>query len=146
MKTLAVKLMRDSSQAPERATEGSVGYDIRADIPEAVTILPGKTEKIPSGFAMALEPGYAAFIYARSGLGIKHGVVPGNCVGVIDSDYRGEVIVGLANRGGEPFTVEPGDRIAQMVIAQCDLPELQVKKELDDTGRGAGGFGSTGRA
>ena len=97
-----------------------------------------------SGFAIALEPGFAAFIYARSGLGIKHGMVPANCVGVIDSDYRGEIIVGLKNTSDEPFAVSDGDRIAQMVICKCQLPELILSESLDDTPRGAGGFGSTG--
>ena len=99
---------------------------------------------IGSGFAVALEPGYAAFIYARSGLGIKHGMVPANCVGVIDSDYRGEVIVGLKNTSDAAFTVNGGDRIAQMVIAKYELPEITLNGELDDTPRGGGGFGSSG--
>ena len=99
---------------------------------------------IGSGLAIALEPGYAAFIYARSGLGIKHGMIPANCVGVIDSDYRGEIIVGLKNMSDEPFTVNDGDRIAQMVIAKCELPELRLCDDLDETKRGDGGFGSTG--
>ena len=99
---------------------------------------------IGSGFAIALEQGYAAFLYARSGLGIKHGIVPANCVGVVDSDYRGEVIVGLKNTSSEAFVVEDGDRIAQMVIAACELPAPVLSEELDETPRGGGGFGSTG--
>ena len=99
---------------------------------------------IGSGLAVAIQPGYAAFIYARSGLGIKHGIVPANCVGVIDSDYRGEVIVGLRNLGDAPYTVNNGDRIAQMVIAKCEAPEIVVCDDLDDTLRAGGGFGSTG--
>ena len=98
---------------------------------------------VGSGFAIALEPGYAAFIYARSGLGINHGMIPANCVGVIDSDYRGEVIVGLKNTSNEPFHICDGDRIAQMVISKCGLPELIVCEDLGETPRGGGGFGST---
>jgi len=107
--------------------------------------MPGETQMIGSGLAIALEPGYAAFIYARSGLGIQHGIIPANCVGVIDSDYRGEVIVGLRNTSDTPFRVNDGDRIAQMVVTRCELPELVQCDDLDETQRGAGGFGSTGR-
>ncbi|MCL2202039.1 MAG: dUTP diphosphatase [Oscillospiraceae bacterium] len=145
MKKLNVKLLSENAKAPIRQTEGSVGYDISACLDGAVTIAPFETKMVGSGFAIALEPGFAAFIYARSGLGIKHGVIPANCVGVIDSDYRGEVIVGLRNCGSEPFTVNDGDRIAQMVITRCELPEVVLKDDLEDTARGAGGFGSTGR-
>lgn len=99
---------------------------------------------IASGVSIALEPGYAAFIYARSGLGIKHGIIPANCVGVIDSDYRGEIMVGIKNTSDMPYTIQPGERIAQLVIAQCELPELIVCDSLDETIRGNGGFGSTG--
>lgn len=100
---------------------------------------------IGSGFAIALEPGYAAFVYARSGLGTKHGIVPANCVGVIDPDYRGEVIVGLKNTSDVPFVINDGDRIAQMVITKCETPELTIQATLDATPRGSSGFGSTGQ-
>ena len=143
MKVLNIKLLRSNSRLPVRATAGSVGFDVAACLNEDVVIGAGETRMIGSGFAISLEAGYAAFIYARSGLGIKHGIIPGNCVGVIDSDYRGEVIVGLRNTSGEVFTVRDGDRIAQLVIARCELPELAVCGELDDTSRGDGGFGST---
>ena len=99
---------------------------------------------IGTGFAIALEPGHAALIYARSGLGINHGVIPANCVGVVDSDYRGEVIVGLKNTSDKPFIVKDGDRIAQMVVTRCELPEIVVSEVLGETRRGDGGFGSTG--
>ena len=145
MKQLRVRLIRENAMLPGRETSGSVGFDISACLDSPVVILPGETHMIGSGFAIALEQGYAAFVYARSGLGIKHGMVPANCVGVIDSDYRGEVIVGLKNTSDKSFTVHDGDRIAQMVIAKCELPEPIACEELDDTPRGAGGFGSTGR-
>ena len=120
-----------------------VGFDISACIPESVTILPNETKLISSGFSIALPHGYGAFIFARSGLGIKKGIVPANCVGVIDSDYRGEVMVGLKNTSNEPFVVNSGDRIAQMVILQCELPTFTVCDSLDETERGSNGFGST---
>ena len=145
MKELPVKLLRQNAALPACKTVGSVGFDVAACLDEAVTIGPGETKMIGSGFALALEPGYAAFIYARSGLGIKHGIIPANCVGVIDSDYRGEVIVGLKNASNELFTVKDGERIAQMVIVRCEQPELRLCQELDETMRGSGGFGSTGR-
>ena len=144
MEKLFVKLLRPNAKLPARMTAGSVGYDVAACLDETVVIRPGETKMIGSGFAIALEQGYAAFIYARSGLGIKHGMIPANCVGVIDSDYRGEVIVGLKNTSNEPFSVEDGDRIAQMVIARCETPEPVLSGELDETSRSEGGFGSTG--
>ena len=144
MEYLPVKLIRPGAKQPERATAGSVGFDIAACLSGDVVIKPGETQMIGSGLAIALPPGYAAFIYARSGLGIRHGIIPANCVGVIDSDYRGEIIVGLRNMSGEPFKISDGDRIAQMVIVRCELPELMLCDDLDDTRRGGGGFGSTG--
>jgi len=144
MKHLQVKLLRPNAKPPARATKGSVGFDIAACLEGEVVIQPGETRMVGSGFAIALEQGYAAFIYARSGLGIKHGMIPANCVGVIDSDYRGEVIVGLKNTSADAFTVNDGDRIAQMVIARCELPEPILMEALDDTLRGDGGFGSSG--
>jgi len=145
MRELPVKIMTPGAHVPARKTDGSVGYDITACLSGDVVIPPGETRRIGSGVAIALPPGHAAFIYARSGLGISHGIVPANCVGVIDPDYRGEIIVGLKNTSGQPFTVGNGDRIAQMVISRCELPELVVKDELGDTPRGDGGFGSTGK-
>ena len=144
MERLLIKLLRSNARLPECKTPGSVGYDVAACLSEAVVIEPGETKMIGSGFAIALKQGYAAFIYARSGLGIKHGIIPANCVGVIDSDYRGEVMVGLKNSSDEHFTVNDGDRIAQMVIVRCEQPELCVCIDLDETIRGGGGFGSTG--
>lgn len=101
---------------------------------------------IPTGIAIALPSAdYVALVYARSGLGVKHGVAPANCVGVIDSDYRGEIGVGLVNLGSEPYTVQPGDRIAQLMVVPVVQPTVTVTEDLDETDRGAGGFGSTGR-
>jgi dUTP pyrophosphatase len=143
MKKLPVMLIKPTAVLPERKTGGSVGYDISACLEQDIVIKPGETRMVGSGFAIALKPGYAAFIYARSGLGIKQGIIPANCVGVIDSDYRGEVIVGLRNTSAAPFTVKNGDRIAQMVITKTELPEVLECENLDETTRGDGGFGST---
>ena len=144
MERLPVKILRPNAKLPARKTAGSVGFDISACLDDDVIIGAGETYMIGSGFAIALEPGYAAFIYARSGLGIRNGIIPANCVGVVDSDYRGEVIVGLKNTSDEPFRVSDGDRIAQMVITKCELPEPVLSEDLDETPRGSGGFGSTG--
>ena len=144
MEKLLVKRVNPFAKLPERITSGSVGYDLVACLDDDVIIKPGETHKIGSGLAIALDPGYAAFIYARSGLGINRGIIPANCVGVIDSDYRGEVIVGLKNTSDIPFTVKNDDRIAQMVIARCELPEIKLCDDLDKTDRGDAGFGSTG--
>lgn len=131
---------------PFYATPGSAAMDLHACIDEAVTIPAGGRKMIPTGLAIALpSPDYVALVYARSGLGIKHGVAPANCVGVIDSDYRGEIIVGLQNAGGSDFTVQPGDRIAQLMIAPVVRANLRMVEQLDETARGAGGFGSTGK-
>jgi dUTP pyrophosphatase len=145
METLRLKLLRAGAKPPARATGGSAGYDLFAclDAPEALP--PGETRVIPTGVAIALERGFAAFVYARSGLGVRHGVVPANCVGVVDSDYRGDLLVGLINQSKKPYTVEPGERVAQLVLARCETPELAVVEELDGTERGTGGFGSTGK-
>lgn len=143
MNTIAIKLLSPYAKIPTRSTSGSVGFDIYACIQEPLTINPNQTSLIRSGFAIALEHGYAAFLYARSGLGAKKGIVPANCVGVIDSDYRGEIIVALKNTSNEPYTIQSNDRIAQMVISKCELPDLEIAESLDETSRGEGGFGST---
>lgn len=146
MSVLKIKKLRKNAKIPYRATPGSAGMDLYACLDEAVTIAPQKIAVIPTGIALALESAdYVALIYARSGLAIKHGIAPANCVGVVDSDYRGEVCVGLINQTDAPYTVAPGERIAQMVIAPVELPEIEVVDELDDTARGTGGFGSTGQ-
>ena len=120
--------------------------DLYACIDEAVEIMPHEIRVIPTGIAIELESAdYVAYIYARSGLAIKNGIAPANCVGVIDSDYRGEVCVGLLNQTEKAFTVNPEERIAQMVISPVILPTIEVVDELSNTQRGAGGFGSTGK-
>lgn len=145
MSVLKIKKLRDNAKIPYRATPGSAGMDLYACIDEAVTIEPQKIAVIPTGIAIELESAdYVALIYARSGLAIKHGIAPANCVGVIDSDYRGEVCVGLVNQTDKAFMIHPQDRIAQMVIAPVELPDIEVVDELGDTDRGSGGFGSTG--
>lgn len=147
MQMLKVKKVRENAQMIQRATKGSAGMDLRACIDEPVTINPREIKAIPTGLAIALESEqYVAYIYARSGLAIKHGITLANCVGVIDSDYRGEVCVGLTNISDEPYTIEPQERIAQLVIAPVCVCEAMEVDELSDTQRGAGGFGSTGKA
>lgn len=142
---LKIKKLRENATLPTRATEGSAGMDLYACITESVTIAPGELKMIPTGIAIALpDKTSAAFLYARSGLGVKHGICLGNGVGVIDSDYRGEVCVGLCNVSNTPYTIEPSERVAQMVIAPVIIPEIAEASELDSTGRGSGGFGSTG--
>ena len=130
---------------PYYATPGSAAMDLHACLDGPVVIPAGGRSVIPTGIAIALpSPDYVALVFARSGLGIKHGVAPANCVGVIDSDYRGELLVGLQNSGGSEFTIRPGDRIAQLMVVPVVQPRLRLVDELDETGRGAGGFGSTG--
>lgn len=136
----------DTIQFPEYATTGSAGFDLCACIDEPIRIEPGEVKTIKTGIAIQLPgPDLVALIYARSGLGIKHGIVPSNCVGVIDSDYRGEIMVGLYNHSNKAFEINPGDRIAQMVITPVVQVELLRAINLDDTERGSGGFGSTGK-
>ena len=137
---------RVADQMPHYATPGSAGLDLRACLKTAVTLNPGATQLIPTGLAIHLaDPGYAAMILPRSGLGHKHGVVLGNLVGLIDSDYQGELKVSLWNRGQEPFTIQPFDRIAQMVIVPVVQATFNVVTEFPESHRGEGGFGSTGK-
>ena len=145
VKALSPKIGKEIP-APFYATPGAAAMDLHACVDGAVTIPAGGRRTIPTGIAIALPgPEYVALVYARSGLGIKHGVAPANCVGVIDSDYRGEVLVGLQNSGGEDYTVRPGDRVAQLMVVPVVQARISLTEELDGTGRGAGGFGSTGR-
>ena len=131
---------------PARATEGSAGIDLAACVDGPVTIAPRALVRIPTGVAVALpSPDYVALVFARSGLGIRHGISLSNGVGVIDSDYRGEIQVGLTNLSDTPYTVQPGDRIAQLAVLPVVRPSLERVEELDQTDRGTGGFGSTGR-
>jgi dUTP pyrophosphatase len=130
---------------PEHATDGSAGVDLRACLDEPLEIKPGQTELIPTGLAVHIEdPGLAAMILPRSGLGHKHGIVLGNLVGLIDSDYQGQLFVSCWNRGTESFTLDPGLRLAQMVIVPVVQVNFDVVKEFDASERGAGGFGHTG--
>ena len=145
MSVLKIKKLREKAKIPYRATSGSAGMDLYACTDDPITIEPHEIAVIPTGIAIELESAdYVAYIFARSGLAIKHGVAPANCVGVIDSDYRGEVCVGLVNQTNQPYTVQPEERIAQMVISPVILPDIEVVGELGDTVRGGGGFGSTG--
>jgi len=137
---------RVRDQLPHYATPGSAGLDLRACLDEALVLNPGETRLIPTGLAMHLaDPGYAAMILPRSGLGHKHGVVLGNLVGLIDSDYQGQLMVSLWNRGQEAFTIQPFERIAQMVIVPVVQASFRVVEEFESSDRGAGGFGSTGK-
>ena len=131
---------------PAYATGGSAGLDLRACLNGPLVLEPGKAELIPTGLAIHIDdPGLAAVILPRSGLGHKHGVVLGNLVGLIDSDYQGQLMVSCWNRGCEPFTVNPGERIAQMVIVPVVQVEFDVVEDFAGTERGAGGFGHSGR-
>ncbi len=146
MEILKVKKLRNNAVIPKRATPGSAGMDLYACIDEEIPLVPGKLAVIPTGIAIELpSKNYMANIYARSGLGVKHGICLSNGVGVIDSDYRGEVCVGLCNVSDKEYTVTPGERIAQLVIAPVSIMEVEEVQSLDDTQRGAGGFGSTGK-
>jgi dUTP pyrophosphatase len=132
---------------PAYATNGSAGLDLRACIDAPLLLQPGSAELIPTGLAIHLgDPGLAAVVLPRSGLGHKHGVVLGNLVGLIDSDYQGQLMVSAWNRGGVPYTIQPGERIAQLVIVPVVQVQLEVVAEFDVSDRGAGGFGSSGRA
>lgn len=131
---------------PHYATDGSAGMDMRACLDEPLLLAPGDTGLIPTGLAIHLaDTGLAAVLLPRSGLGHKHGIVLGNLVGLIDSDYQGQVFVSCWNRGDKAFTVEPGERIAQMVIVPVVRAEFDIVEDFDASERGAGGFGHTGR-
>ena len=131
---------------PTYATGGSAGLDLRACLDGALELEPGRAELIPTGMAIHLEdPGLAAVILPRSGLGHKHGIVLGNLVGLIDSDYQGQLMVSCWNRGREPFSIRPGERIAQLVVVPVVQVALEVVDSFEDSARGAGGFGHSGR-
>jgi deoxyuridine 5''-triphosphate nucleotidohydrolase (EC 3.6.1.23) len=131
---------------PQAATAGSAGLDLRACLPAPLTLPPGAAELIPAGFAMHLDdPGYCALLLPRSGLGHKHGIVLGNLVGLIDSDYQGEIRISCWNRGATPYTVEPGERIAQLVVVPVVQAEFEVVERFEESRRGVGGFGHSGR-
>ena len=149
MQTLQVKILdeRMRSQMPSYGTPGSAGLDLRACIDAAIEIAPGQTVLVPTGLSIYVEdPRYAALILPRSGLGHKHGIVLGNLVGLIDSDYQGQLMVSTWNRSSQPFTLEPMERLAQLVIVPIQQVELKIVEEFAESSRGTGGFGSTGRA
>ena len=139
-----IKKLRDNAVIPTYGSEFAAGADLYACLDEAVTIEPGETKLIPAGIALSIPVGFAGLIYARSGLASKKGLAPANKVGVVDADYRGEVMVALHNHGKVAQTVEAGERVAQMVIAPFVTANFILSDELDDTVRGEGGFGSTG--
>jgi dUTP pyrophosphatase len=148
MKSLDIKILDDKIRAhlPAYATGGSAGLDLRACIDDPLTLRPGESALVPTGIAIHLgDPGLAAVLIPRSGLGHKHGIVLGNLVGLIDSDYQGQVFVSCWNRGREPFVVNPMERIAQMVVVPVVQVELNVVESFEESSRGAGGFGSTGK-
>ena len=145
VKALSPKIGKEIP-APFYASAGAAAMDLHACIDEDIVIPAGWRKVIPTGLAIALPSAdYVALIYARSGLGVKHGIAPANCVGVIDSDYRGELRVGLQNSSDSDFIIHPADRIAQLMITPVIQAQISMVDELDDTLRGEGGFGSTGR-
>lgn len=145
VQNIQIKRIHPKAIFPDYQTLHAAGMDVSACIDSAVTIAPHERAIIPTGFAIALPPGFEAQIRARSGLAAKAGIMPANGVGTIDADYRGEVGVILLNTSNEPFTVEPGMRIAQMVVTAYETVEWEEVELLDETERGTGGYGSTGR-
>lgn len=145
MTVLKIKRLPHNKNLPEYKTEGAAGMDLCAAIEGPVTLKPLERTLVPTGIKIELEHGYEAQIRPRSGLSIKHGISLINCVGTIDEDYRGEVCVPVVNLSNETYTIEPQERIAQMIIARVEQAKIEVVTELTDTVRGAGGFGSTGR-
>lgn len=146
MEPIRFQKLHPNAVIPQRATPGSAGMDLVACIEEPVLLPAGGRAMIPTGLAMAIPTAeWVGLVYARSGLAVRHGITLSNSVGVIDSDYRGEIRVGLCNLGQEPYTIQPGERIAQLVISPVLLPPVEEANELDSTERGTGGFGSTGK-
>ena len=142
---MKVKIVNKSAfDAPAYATEYSAGMDIRANIPEAIVLKPLERVLVPSGLFFAIPKGYECQLRPRSGLALRHGITVLNTPGTIDADYRGEIKALLINLSGEPFTIEPGERIAQIVVAKHEVVEWESVDALDETARGAGGYGSTG--
>ena len=145
MGKIRVKKLSEKAQLPTYGSTEAAGADLYACLEDAVTIEPGETVFVPTGLAMEIPKGCAGLIYARSNLGSKRGLAPANKVGVIDSDYRGQVMVALHNHGKSPQTISCGERIAQLLVTPVFTPGFVEAVELDDTQRGSGGFGSTGR-
>lgn len=145
-KEVKIKRLRENAVLPTRGSGGATGFDLYACIDEPVTIEPRGLYKIPTGVAIALpDKNTVGLIFARSSLGVKHGVAPANAVGVIDSDYRGELMVGLGNTSGIPYVLSPGERFAQLVVMPVYETVLTETDDLGETERGTGGFGSTGK-
>jgi len=143
---LKIKKLHPNAQVPAAATSGSAGLDLCACLECPAEILPGQRLRVPTGLSIALpDPAFAAFAFARSGLASRHGLALANSVGVIDSDYRGEVILCMINHGTEAYTILPGERVAQLVILPVCVPQVLEVDELTETDRGTGGFGSTGK-
>ena len=143
--TLKIERLAHNEFLPEYKTEGAAGMDLCAAISEPITLKPLERTLIPTGIKIELEHGYEAQIRPRSGMSIKHGITLINCVGTVDEDYRGEVCVGLVNVSNEAYTIQPDERIAQMVITKYEQAKIEVVTELSETARGEGGFGSTGK-
>ena len=145
MNAVRVKILREGAKLPTYGTAQAAGADLYACLNESVTIVPGETFFVPTGIALEVPVGCAGLIYARSGLACKRGLAPANKVGVVDSDYRGEIHVALHNHGSASQTVENGDRVAQFVITPVLTPAYEIAEDLSDTLRNQGGFGSTGK-
>jgi dUTP pyrophosphatase len=148
LRKLDVKILdeRIREMLPDYGTPGAAGLDLRACIDQPLTLRPGDSQLVPSGIAIHIgDPGFAAIILPRSGLGAKNGIVLGNLVGLIDSDYQGQVLISVWNRGQAAFTIQPMDRIAQLVVVPVQQVEFNVVAEFEGSSRGAGGFGSTGK-
>ncbi|MDG1162035.1 MAG: dUTP diphosphatase [Burkholderiales bacterium] len=148
MNRLDIKIIDEKikNHLPEYSTPGSAGLDLRACLDNDTTVIPGQTTLVPTGIAINIkDPRYAAVILPRSGLGHKHGIVLGNLVGLIDSDYQGQIMVSVWNRGNEPFTIIPMDRIAQLVVLPVAQVTFNLVDDFDQSSRGSGGFGSTGQ-
>lgn len=145
MDKIKIKKLNQNAVLPSRGTSFSAGLDLSACIETDVEIKPNETKKIGTGIAIELEQNTVGLVFGRSGLGVKFGITLANCVGVIDSDYRGEIIVGLHNSSTESYTIKAGERIAQLVVVPIFLPEVVEVETLDETKRGENGFGSTGR-
>ena len=141
---LKIKKISEFAQLPTYATDGAAGMDLYSANPEPITLAPLERKLLPLGFTMELPQGFEAQIRARSGMAIKHGITLINCIGTIDEDYRGEVCVGLVNISNEAYTINCGDRIAQMVISEVVKAQIEEATTLEETQRGSGGFGSTG--
>ena len=145
MNAVRVKILREGAKLPTYGTAQAAGADLYACLNESVTIAPGDTFFVPTGIALEVPVGCAGLIYARSGLACKRGLAPANKVGVVDSDYRGEILVALHNHGTQTQTIGNGERIAQFLITPVLTPAYEEAEELSDTNRGSGGFGSTGK-